>query len=264
MPEPMVMDDLAGVEQFDGEGQAGGGLLGVYEVVSRATSRIAPENAKVFDMGCGPARYISYLARRRPDLTILGIDLAPNMLAQAERTLAEEGVAERVSLHTGDMTDFADLLPEDTELLSCVLALHHLPTREHLARCFEQIAAARERTGCAVVLFDLARLKRGDSWPAFLDAAVPSLIGTPVIHRDSVASEAAAWSFDEMRQALRDAGLTDMHHCLTRPFQGFQLHWLPPVGGGRTDDRQLWQRLAMPLDVRADAVPLKAMFRGLP
>ncbi len=264
VPEPMVMDEAASVEQFDASGQAGGGLLGVYEVVSRATSHIAPAGATVFDLGCGPARYLSYLARRRPDLRIHGIDLSPNMLAQGERTLREEGVADRVSLHEGDMTDFADVLPPETGVLSCVWALHHLPSRDHLVRCFEQIAVARERTGCAVIVFDFARLKRDQTHEAFLKAAAPSMTTDPVMRHDSLASEAAGWSYGEMREALQDAGLGKLHHCLTRPYRGFQLHWAPAVDGERVDDSDLWHRLPMPLAVRADAVPLRAVFLGLP
>lgn len=43
-----------------------------------------PQNAPVFELGCGPGNVSQYLLGKRPDLTITGIDLAPNMVALAK------------------------------------------------------------------------------------------------------------------------------------------------------------------------------------
>jgi predicted TPR repeat methyltransferase len=41
-------------------------------------------NAKILDVACGPGNITQYLLQKRPDFQILGIDLAPNMLALAQ------------------------------------------------------------------------------------------------------------------------------------------------------------------------------------
>lgn len=41
---------------------------------------IGKEQATVLDVACGPGNITQYLLNRRPDLQVLGIDLAPNML----------------------------------------------------------------------------------------------------------------------------------------------------------------------------------------
>jgi 2-polyprenyl-3-methyl-5-hydroxy-6-metoxy-1,4-benzoquinol methylase len=47
-------------------------------------SSIAKENALVLDIACGPGNITKYLLDKRPDLNVLGIDLAPNMIALAK------------------------------------------------------------------------------------------------------------------------------------------------------------------------------------
>src|SRR6185295_3669822 len=42
------------------------------------------QNAKILEIACGPGNITSYLLNKRPDFKILGIDLAPNMIALAK------------------------------------------------------------------------------------------------------------------------------------------------------------------------------------
>jgi cyclopropane fatty-acyl-phospholipid synthase-like methyltransferase len=45
-----------------------------------------PLNATVLELGCGPGNVVRYFLQKRPDLQITGIDLAPEMIRQAEKT----------------------------------------------------------------------------------------------------------------------------------------------------------------------------------
>lgn len=45
---------------------------------------IQKENAEMLELACGPGNITKYLLTKRPDLKILGIDLAPNMLELAK------------------------------------------------------------------------------------------------------------------------------------------------------------------------------------
>lgn len=47
-------------------------------------SSIKKENPTVLEIGCGPGNITQHLLRKRPDLNILGIDLAPNMIELAK------------------------------------------------------------------------------------------------------------------------------------------------------------------------------------
>lgn len=44
-----------------------------------------PENASVLDIGCGPGNISKFLLDNKPDLNLLGIDMAPGMIALARK-----------------------------------------------------------------------------------------------------------------------------------------------------------------------------------
>lgn len=46
---------------------------------------ITPRNAEVLEIACGPGNVTQYLLQKRPDLQILGTDLAPKMLELAQQ-----------------------------------------------------------------------------------------------------------------------------------------------------------------------------------
>lgn len=53
-----------------------------YDLICAA---LPQKNAKILDIGCGPGNITRYLLSKRPDFEILGIDLAKNMIALAEK-----------------------------------------------------------------------------------------------------------------------------------------------------------------------------------
>ncbi len=61
---------------------------------------IAKEGAEVLEIACGPGNITKYLLQKRPDLNILGTDLAPNMLllAAANNPTAQFGLMDAKDL----------------------------------------------------------------------------------------------------------------------------------------------------------------------
>lgn len=53
-----------------------------YDFICRAISQ---PGAKLLDIGCGPGNITQYLLNKRPDFEVLGIDIAPNMVALAQQ-----------------------------------------------------------------------------------------------------------------------------------------------------------------------------------
>jgi len=56
-------------------------------------SSIAQNSAKLLEIGCGPGNITKYLLTARPDFTIFGIDIAPNMIELAQRNNPGAGFA---------------------------------------------------------------------------------------------------------------------------------------------------------------------------
>ena len=89
------------------------------------------------------------------------------------------------------------------------------------------IARARQKTGCAVYIFDLARLRNARSWPDALSMSV-----VPDVFRvDAIASERAAFTVQELTDHLEQAGLTGLEHATARPLGENQVHWAHHTSG---------------------------------
>ena len=238
------MDEPQGVAEYDEFGTAG--EVGVHQLSARAISRLLPEGGTLVDLGCGSGRLLARLAKGRPDARLIGFDLSKPMLEAAQRLMEHEGLADRVELRLGDITAFDADLSERPDVVSCNFALHHLPDEEVATRCLEAIARVRSRSGCAVWIFDFARLRHPASWPA-----VTSMITWPgpVVHSDAIESERAAFSQAELTRLLDRAGLHDLNHARSRPLGEQQAHWVAgrehpsPVTG-------LWRDVPVPRESR--------------
>jgi cyclopropane fatty-acyl-phospholipid synthase-like methyltransferase len=56
----------------------------LYNDTFDALLKLLPPNSNLLELGCGPGNVIKYFSGKRFDLTILGIDLAPEMLKRAK------------------------------------------------------------------------------------------------------------------------------------------------------------------------------------
>lgn len=46
-------------------------------------------NAKLLDVGCGPANVSAYIKKRLPEISVTGIDLAPEMISKAKKNIPD-------------------------------------------------------------------------------------------------------------------------------------------------------------------------------
>jgi SAM-dependent methyltransferase len=58
--------------------------LDLYDAHYHRFAAALPRHGTVLDLACGPGNVAAFLARERPDLQVLGIDLAPAMVALAQ------------------------------------------------------------------------------------------------------------------------------------------------------------------------------------
>lgn len=62
------------------------GSLSLYNDTYELFSTLIPDrHSHVLDIGCGPGNITKYLLRKRPELNLTGIDLAPNMIELAKQ-----------------------------------------------------------------------------------------------------------------------------------------------------------------------------------
>lgn len=255
IPEPMVMNDPDSVAQFHDGGVSNTGQLAVYDFSARALDALVPEGGRLLDLGVGSGRALSAFLRRRPDVTATAADLAPNMLATALDLFRVEGIDKRVELVEADITALPDRLAHaEWDAVSCVWTLHQLPDFEVLRGALRQIAALRQRCGAAIWLFDFQRLKDPTALEAMIAVLNPSL--APVLRKDALASEAAAFTASELSAELAAAGLDNMRSGQARPLPWMQGYWAPAMGSS-THSRPP----AIPLRLNGLARRDAAMFR---
>jgi tRNA (cmo5U34)-methyltransferase len=244
-PEPMTMDEPEAVAEFHAAGSETS--LPVYDFNARALGRLLPRGGTLLDLGSGSARLLGYLAQRRPDLRIVGLDLSDEMLLLGRRWLAEVGVGDRVELRKADITCFDSDVPGELDAVSCIWALHHLPTNDLVAACLRGIEATRRRTKCALWLFDFVRYRDARTFPAFV-AAFRS--PGPAATRDGLASERAAFTYEELRGHLAATRLGDLRGARSRLTGMYQCHW---IRGGHAfgADNRAWKDAPLAWNLRA-------------
>lgn len=115
-------------ETFDGPATrrysalARGPLRWLYRSLARDLAPAVPRSATVLDIGTGPGILLAELARQRPDLELIGVDISADMVAAARANLSAYG--SRVTVHTGDVARLP--LPDDSvDLVVSSLSSHH-------------------------------------------------------------------------------------------------------------------------------------------
>lgn len=154
VPEPEVMDDSSEVEAY-ASASAQEFLEKIDDTfVDHALRLMAgKERGRALDIGCGPGQIVLKLARRLKLWKFVGVDRAPNMIAQARASLAEvKEAAGRVEFQqdNGNQLAFAD---ETFDFVMCNSVLHHFAQPTNLFAEMARVA----KPGAAILLRDLRR-----------------------------------------------------------------------------------------------------------
>ena len=100
-------------------------LGGLYERVAEEVAQAYP-NGAILEVGSGPGRLAVLLARKTPDLNVIGVDISPEMVERAARRATELGLGEQVRFETGDVGALP--FPEGSfDGVVSTLSMHHWP-----------------------------------------------------------------------------------------------------------------------------------------
>ncbi|HKO87913.1 MAG TPA: class I SAM-dependent methyltransferase, partial [Burkholderiales bacterium] len=157
-PEPdLVMDDPAQVAAYSEAGRIDGTMSANYLFHTALITRTIHGCRQVLDLGCGPATQLGQVAALNPQTEFQGVDLSTSMLADAALHL-DALKLRNVRVHQDDITALSSIADHSVDAVISTLALHHLPTHDHLHRCFAAISRVL-RPGGALYLADFGRLK---------------------------------------------------------------------------------------------------------
>ena len=257
-PEPdLVMEDDEQVASYSFAGRIDGVMSASYLYHSASVSATIAGCAEVVDLGCGPATQLAQIAELNPGIRFHGVDLSPTMLGSARAHVAELGLT-NVRFTQGDITKVDFIADQSVDAVISTMALHHLPTMDHLLACFEEISRI-VKPGGAVYLADFGRLK---SLHSVLFFAYMNAKAQPHI-----------FSLDYERSLRAAFELADFETASTRlpPQVGVHATWLlPMLTLLRTPARALDEgirvrvkamRKALPRRYRADLDDIRLFFR---
>jgi SAM-dependent methyltransferase len=97
--------------------------------LAAALERLAAPPARALDLGTGTGKAAQLVAHRFPAAEVLGVDLSPGMIAEAERLLPPD-LSGRVRFQVAD----ASTLPLHDEAFDLVVLLNMIPFFSELAR----------------------------------------------------------------------------------------------------------------------------------
>jgi cyclopropane fatty-acyl-phospholipid synthase-like methyltransferase len=254
------MDVFASAEAFHNQGSSTGALIPIYHFNALATSHLVRKGGTVVDLGSGSGQYLAYLAQRRPDIKIIGMELSHTMVRLGNRFLKEAGLDSRVSLQLGDMTNFRNSVPDSVDLISSVFALHHLPASEAVKRCLHDIADVRNRSACGIWLFDHVRPRHWRTLDEFPATFTPH--ASPAFNQDSRNSLEAAFSFEEL-SAFIEGAIHGLSHDRARLLPLYQIHWSKPRDAQREGHSQ-WTRSELSPSAAQEFSRFTKLFQLLP
>lgn len=153
----LVMDDPHKVAAYVQAGRPGGVMAAVYLFHCAQICDVIRPGETVIDLACGPANQLALVAQLNPDTHFIGVDLSAEMLGRARAYIAELGL-KNVELRQGDIACLDGFDASSVDAVTSTVALHHLPSVEHLHRTFAEIARVL-RPGGGLYLVDFGHLK---------------------------------------------------------------------------------------------------------
>jgi demethylmenaquinone methyltransferase/2-methoxy-6-polyprenyl-1,4-benzoquinol methylase len=172
-----------------------------------AALRLEP-GARVLDLATGTGDLAFMIARRHPEVTVVGLDPSRGMLARAEEKARGLGLAERVSFVVGD----AEAVPLDdasVDAVSMAFGIRNVPDRPRALREMARVT----RPGGRVAILELGEPRRG-----VLGALARFHVHAVVPRLGALLSGAAEYAYlqrsiaafppaDEFRGVMEGAGL---------------------------------------------------------
>lgn len=199
-PEPEVMEDAEEVEAY-ASAAAQAHLDAIDNSLVEQVLALGPPRGWLLDVGTGPGNIPLKLARRCPDLRVVGVDRSLNMVRAARRAAAELGLAEHASFLLGDANRLG--FPEGCfDIVLSNSVLHHLERPE---RALEEMRRVAKPEGLILV----RDLRRPGRLVFPFHVRWHGRYYSGLMYRLFAVSVRAAYTGEELDALLRAAGLED-------------------------------------------------------
>jgi SAM-dependent methyltransferase len=145
---------------------------------------------RVLEVGCGSGTYMRYAAERNPELSAVGVEMQPDVVALAQQQIASWGLAERLRVETGDIRSRA--ADPTFDLVTLYNAIYYFPVAERVA-LFRTLAKFLRPGGRLIVS---SSCRDGSPGMQMLDVWTSSVEGFgPLPSEDELAAQIAEAGF---------------------------------------------------------------------
>ena len=196
-PEPELMTELDQAAAY-----AGANLVEINQPISHWFQNQFPPlspGARLLDVGCGTADLTIRLVSSYPGVTALGIDGSEAMLAHGRDLVEKAGLTPRIELERRYFPDPA-LEGGDFDAVTANSLLHHLSNPVAFWAALRRCA----KPGAPILVGDLRRPADAQTAEQVVERYADR--APAPLRRDFLNSLHAAYTVDEVRQQLRDAG----------------------------------------------------------
>jgi len=208
--EPEVMDDMEQSIAYAGADFSVPNQRFADQLVQKFPERIH----SVLDIGCGSADIPLRLARLVPEIEIMAVDASATMIQLARESVSDSGFEDRITLTEAYLPGLPFRAHSFDTIISNSL-LHHLPDPKHFWREVQRLGT----DDAIVFVMDLFRPPSPERAMEIVEAAAAG--DHPLLKRDFYNSLLAAFTVDEIRQQLDEAGLSHLDVEIVS-----ERHWL--------------------------------------
>ncbi len=162
----------------------------VFQIIDWAL----PTNAtRLLEIGCGAGTYLRYAAEQNLELRAVGVEMDPTVAAATARAIADWGLAERITIESGDVRQRAS--DESFDAVTLYNVIYYFPVAERVA-LFAKLASFLQPGGRLIVS---TSCQGGSPGMQMLDVWTSSAEGLGRLPTE-----------EELGNQLRDAGFVDV------------------------------------------------------
>jgi len=173
------------------------------ELLKKSVGGYLPDSGRAVDLGCGAADISIRFVKSYPNYHVDALDGAAAMLIEAKKALIHSGLSKHINLVETSINE-SSLSDKNYELIFSNSLLHHLHDPMLLWNCIKNA-----KSEPAVFIMDLIRPENDEQVDKKVDEYAN---GEPdILRRDFRNSLKAAFTLDEIKCQLADAGLKSLN-----------------------------------------------------
>jgi hypothetical protein len=233
-------------------------MFPVYHFNAIAASHMLPPNGVFVHFGVDAVQFLIYLAQKRPDIYIIGLEPRFDSVAQQIQAINASELTNRMQIVHVEMGQLSETVPDVADLFSSILSFNRLANDTELSIFMHQAALVRIHSGAGFWFFDYARLKSTKAIEDLLPLCFPNA-GGPLRVRERTAMQ-SAFSFPEIASAAVLINVGDVQSALSKPLGYYQAHWLQPTGSGIATGHNNWRDEPLPPAALKEFLAISQMF----